>query len=488
MLSGALDLGLVTRDLLALRASVLAAEADAEPVLARLSGDARQSAVNLTHYLALRSHDVRELQRGLAHHGLSSLGRSEGRVLASLDTVLGVLDQLSGDGALRAAGSAAAPDYDAGPRILGARVAALLGPPARGRRTRIMVTLPSKAAADPALVRAMSASGMDVARINTAHDGPEAWEAMVRNVRAIPRPGGAPCGVYMDLPGPKCRTGEVPDGRPLKLHADDRLALLRDGDPCREPAEIGCSLAIAFAEVRPGERALFDDGKIAGVVETVAPDRIEVRITRAGVGKAKLRANKGINFPDTDLSDAAMPDEDFALLEVVAQQADIAGLSFISRPEDVRAARATLDGYGGEHVGLMLKIETAQGFERLPDLLVEALSHERPFGVMIARGDLAVEIGPERLAEVQEEVLWLCEAAHVPVVWATQVLEGLAKTGFPSRAEITDAAMGAHAECVMLNKGPRIVDAIATLDSILRRMAAHHEKKTPLLRRLTAWD
>jgi pyruvate kinase len=112
---------------------------------------------------------------------------------------------------------------------------------------------------------------------------------------------------------------------------------------------------------------------------------------------------------------------------------------------------------------------------------------------MIARGDLAVEVGPERLAEVHEQVLWLCEAAHLPAIWATQVLDSLAKSGFPSRAEITDAAitdaaMGARAECVMLKKGPRIVDAISALDSILRRMATHQVKKTALLRRLTSWE
>ena len=107
---------------------------------------------------------------------------------------------------------------------------------------------------------------------------------------------------------------------------------------------------------------------------------------------------------------------------------------------------------------------------------------------MIARGDLAVECGYERMAEVQEEMLWACESAHVPVVWATQVLETLAKTGRPSRAEITDAAMGGRAECVMLNKGPHILDAMRTLNDILRRMQAHQSKKRPLLRALKAWD
>jgi len=105
-------------------------------------------------------------------------------------------------------------------------------------------------------------------------------------------------------------------------------------------------------------------------------------------------------------------------------------------------------------------------------------------GVMIARGDLAVECGFERLAEVQEEILWVCESAHVPVIWATQVLEGLTRRGHASRAEITDAAMSGAAECVMLNKGPHITQAVRTLDNILQRFQGHHAKKRSLLRKL----
>ena len=108
----------------------------------------------------------------------------------------------------------------------------------------------------------------------------------------------------------------------------------------------------------------------------------------------------------------------------------------------------------------------------------------RTFGIMIARGDLAVECGYQRLAEVQEEVLWICEAAHVPVIWATQVLESLAKKGVPSRSEITDAAMGERAECVMLNKGPYAVTSVRVLADILKRMQAHQDKKSSMLRRL----
>ena len=106
---------------------------------------------------------------------------------------------------------------------------------------------------------------------------------------------------------------------------------------------------------------------------------------------------------------------------------------------------------------------------------------------MTARGDLAVDTGFEQMAEVQEEILWLCQAVHVPIVWATQVLESLAKNGIPSRAEIADAAQGQRTECVMLNKGPFVVDAIEALDDILVRMEGHTRKKSDMLRRLNAW-
>ena len=106
---------------------------------------------------------------------------------------------------------------------------------------------------------------------------------------------------------------------------------------------------------------------------------------------------------------------------------------------------------------------------------------------MIARGDLAVECGYERMAEIQEEILWLCEAAHIPAIWATQVLEHLAKDGQPSRAEVTDAAMGERAECVMLNKGPYLCDAVEALDDILQRMQDYQVKKSATLRRLKRW-
>jgi pyruvate kinase len=164
-------------------------------------------------------------------------------------------------------------------------------------------------------------------------------------------------------------------------------------------------------------------------------------------------------------------------------QSVTAFVSFVKTVDDVRELRALLQLKGKRQPAIVLKIETRRGFENLPAMLLEAM--KAPCcAVMIARGDLAVECGFERMAEVQEDILWLCEAAHVPVNWATQVLETLAKEGLPSRAEVTDAAMANRAECVMLNKGPYVVEAVKALDDIIRRMHGHQAKKRSMLREL----
>jgi pyruvate kinase len=155
--------------------------------------------------------------------------------------------------------------------------------------------------------------------------------------------------------------------------------------------------------------------------------------------------------------------------------------------EDVIELQDKIKELKGEHLGIILKIETRHAFEQLPEILLTAM-RSPAIGVMIARGDLAIETGFERMAEVQEEILWMCEAAHIPVIWATQVLERLSKEGVYSRAEITDAAMSERAECVMLNKGLFVIEAVCTLNDILSRMQAHQDKKRPMLRHLHLAD
>jgi pyruvate kinase len=159
-------------------------------------------------------------------------------------------------------------------------------------------------------------------------------------------------------------------------------------------------------------------------------------------------------------------------------------LSFVRGPEDVERLHDVLYRLGANHLGIVLKIENRQAFENLPRILLASLNSP-PVGIMIARGDLAVEVGFERLSEVQQEILWLCEAAHVPVIWATQILEGMAKKGAPSRAEVSDAAMSIQAECAMLNKGPNIVETVRFLDGIIGRMDEHYVKRRATLRKLS---
>ena len=272
-------------------------------------------------------------------------------------------------------------------------------------------------------------------------------------------------------------TRSLEPGRPARVSARGRVL---------EPARIGCTLPEVFRDVRRGEKIWFDDGKIGGVVAKVCEDHLAVTVTRAKREGSRLQSEKGINLPDTTLRIPALTEKDARDVAFVAAHADMVGLSFVRSVRDVRDLQWRLAAAGNERLGILLKIETRKAFEMLPELILAAMRNPAS-GIMIARGDLAVECGYERLAEVQEEILWVCEAAHMPVVWATQVLESLAKKGIPSRAEITDAAMSERAECVMLNKGPYILEAIALLDDILRRMEAHQHKKRAMLRRLHWW-
>jgi pyruvate kinase len=289
--------------------------------------------------------------------------------------------------------------------------------------------------------------------------------------------------------------GELPRiENALALQQGDVLILTHDLKPGRPatydssgqmltPASIGCTIPEVFEDVRSGEAIWFDDGKIGGIVEKVEAGRTLIRITQARLHEDKLRADKGINLPESSLRLGALTVKDIEDLSFVAGQADVVELSFANSAQDVELLQKHLARLGSRQPAIVLKIETRRGFENLPDMLLTAM-RAPCCGVMIARGDLAVECGFERLAEVQEEILWICEAAHVPVIWATQVLETLAKEGMPSRAEITDAAMGHRAECVMLNKGPHVLSAVRVLDDILRRMQAHQAKKQSMLREL----
>jgi len=599
------DLEELTQRVLQLRNEVLIAEKTYGSI-EHLHPHYRNSARNLLQYLALRLHEVRPLQYELSEWALSSLGRAERKVHATLDTLLRIMHQLLGKP--WDPGEKPVVCFEDGRRLLEENTEALLGETPSGRRVRIMVTMPTEAADNYRLALQLLQNGMNCARINCAHDNPEVWEKIISNIRRAEEISGLKCRILMDLGGPKLRTGplepgpavlklrprrdewgqvlapvrlwfydkekmqspadntpglpvdsqwlskcrqgdtivlkdarrsrrkmvvaEVGEGvclvemfktvylkqglelhlkhknnvhgtkltevprreQPIALHTGDMLLLTRNNTPGRpavtdetgkvlQPAIIGCSIPEVFDDLQPGEPIWFDDGKIGGMIERIETDQVHVRITHAKIGGEKLRSEKGINLPETNLHLNALTPEDVEALRFVVKYADMVGLSFANNANDVAQVIAEMQKLSNRIPGVVIKVETRQGFDNLPDMILTAM--RTPIcGVMIARGDLAIECGFGRLAELQEQILWVCEAAHVPVIWATQVLEGLTKQGLPTRAEVTDAAMGQRAECIMLNKGEHVVEATRALDDILRRMQDHQTKKRTTMRKL----
>lgn len=596
-----------------LRRSALDLEREYASELNELQPELRRSAVNFMHYLAIRHHDIRDLQGLLTELGMSSLGRLEAHAMATLNAVAELLCQLLQRDCAHDESSAPIVSFAEGAELLARHADAIMGPCVAERKTRIMVTMPSEAASDPKLVRNLLANGMEIMRINCAHDSPVEWKRMIRHLRQAEKALGRRCKISFDLAGPKLRTGAVEAGAPvvkwkplrnelghvltpariiltrtetnakniarkagtlpvggnlptlarkgdrvrfvdargrqrrlivvgkaengcrceisstayvipgtvlkfyrnkrslgktsiaefaaephaIVLEPGDKLTLkfgeeagrdaVRDANgKVRTAASLSCNLKEVFQGVRKGERIFFDDGKIAGVITDigVGVDRFDVEIVQASGGSAKLRDEKGINLPDSHLDLPALSVKDLQDLAFAVEYADMVAMSFVQRPEDIKQLVAELNRLGKPDLGIVLKIETQRAFAELPALLMQAVKHY-PVAVMVARGDLGVEVGFERMAEVQEEILWLCEAAHVPVIWATQVLESLSKDGMPSRAEVTDAALSGRAECVMLNKGPYIVQTLRFLCDVLNRMEAHQQKKTALLRKLS---
>ena len=355
---------------------------------------------------------------------------------------------------------------------------------------RILVTLPTEAAQDPGYMLEIARRGADVVRINCAHDDVTAWTAMIENTRKASGVVGRRIPVLMDIAGPKFRIGTVKRQPGERLATGERFRLVADAAAFSSDATIEavCEPANVLDHLPTGTEVVFDDGKLSGVVETCQKGSAVVRITRTRPKGFKMKPERGLTFPRVDLRLDPLTVDDLVDLDFVAKYADLIGFSFVQCADDITSLQDELARRRPDwrRLGVIAKIETAQAVKNLPDIIVRAAGRQ-PFGVMIALGDLAVAIGFERLAEMQEEILWLCELAHVPVIWATQVLEEMVKSGLPTRGEMTDAAMAGRAECVMLNKGPNVGEAITALRGLLQRMLEHQSKKTARLRALRSW-
>ncbi len=575
-------------------------ESQFEDFLEHVSPEYLKSARNLAHYSTFRTFDLRTSQKKLQNLGLTRLAKAEGHLMSSLLKTRFILYSLVGDRPI--VNTKAGLSIKNGKRLLNRHTKELLGYRSKGRRVRIMVTLPTQAAHDYQMVHEMVKHGMNCARINCAHDDPEIWEKIILNVKRASKAFGKKVKITMDLAGPKIRTGNIAPGpkirkftpernesgnivspallvlipeinedsepntipvalewlkklapgdkftltdtrnklRKLKvvsvgeqqaqvhcyetsyistgtiiccqnrkledvsvgelppieqsilLRTNDVLTITKSntlGNPAifdedgnlTERANISCQLPEVFDRIKEGETILFDDGKIEGRIEAIFPNRFEVRITRAKEKGSKLKAEKGMNFPTTDLGISGLTTKDKIDLEFVAKHADVVNFSFVNSKNDVEELLTELQKWDAVNkLSIILKIETRFAFDNLVEILLTAMK-VKYIGVMIARGDLAVETGWNTIGKVQEEILVLCGAAHIPVVWATQVLESFAKKGLPSRAEITDATASLKAECVMLNKGPYINEVLQLLNKILSGMERFHEKNEAML-------
>lgn len=452
--------------------------------------DFEESARNLSYYLALRQRDIRGIQKDLVPWGLSSLGRLEAKTLSTLEAVISALSAIVGDKS-----QIKQPDFkefSVGEAKLASNIEKILGQAPSNRYTRIMVTMPSEVSEDIELAKNLISKGMNVARINCAHDNTEIWQKMIHNIRKSAEELGKDVKILMDIAGPKIRTEWIyTTYKKPKVSVSDKICLTTNNQmlPTNQEVKVtvGTSVPEIINQLSVGDPVLIDDGSIESIVESINEEEAILLVKRVSGKSIRLKAEKGLNFPGLYFDIDILTDEDLDAMKFAVEHADIIGCSFIRDVKDVEAIQAELDKLLGNKAGtvaLLFKIETVQAVNNLTQLILKAASRN-PLSIMIARGDLAVETGYIRLAEVQQQIMWICEAANIPVVWGTEVLANMLETGIPSRAEVTDAAEGARSDCVMINKGNYMLETVTMLDEILHMMKEHQFKKTPKLRALS---
>jgi pyruvate kinase len=365
----------------------------------------RESARNLIHYMALRSFDIRGLQEKLSHLGISAIAHCEAYVLANLYNILKLLyliDNRSIEN-LEELSNVKTGFYESR-MALENHTNALFGV-SQDNKARIMVTMPSAAATDYDLIHDLLQAGMNIARINTSHDRSADWKKMSDIIKQAELSTGRSGIIYMDLSGPKLRT-QVPEiplskkelkklfkdkykkkkGKHKKkakkkkkdgiiVFAGDRVKIIRAGVETINPLDnpkpyvgvLSTTLPEIFDNIEEGHQIFFDDGKIGGIVRKVNSEEMSVEITQAEIGGSRLMNEKGINLPDTTLSLPSLTDADYGHLPFASKYADIVGYSFVRKPEDVEELQAELKRLGRLDIGIVLKIETKESFENLPE-------------------------------------------------------------------------------------------------------------------------
>lgn len=354
-----------------------------------------------------------------------------------------------------------------------------------------MVTMPDEAISDENLIYNLIEEGMNVARINLAHNEAEDWEKMIKTIRKKAEELDKEVKILMDVAGPKIRTEWVYSylSKP-KVKKGDRIRITQDFENLPKNDvnfTAGCKLDIIYKQIEVGQPVLYDDGKIESKVIEIEDNSFVLEVVKTKDASVRVKAEKGLNFPNNTFTFDSLNTKDKKDIAFACQHADIIGCSFVNNGYDIELIQDEIHKNMKENAGqmaLMAKIETIRGVENLPQITFTTAS-KNPFSIMIARGDVAAESGYIDLASVQQEMMWISEAADVPVIWATEVLDSLVSDGIPTRSEVTDAAEGTRTDCIMLNKGDFVVEAVDMLNRIIERMEPLQYKKTPLLGRMS---
>jgi len=332
----------------------------------------------------------------------------------------------------------------------------------RHRNVKILATL-GPASSDSATIERLFIAGADVFRINMSHASHDHMRQTVVNIRNIEKKLGRPIGILADLQGPKLRLGNFAGGQ-AELTLGQIFTLDRNEAP-GDSSRVFLPHPEIFASVEVGERLLIDDGKLELVIDSCGQDKIHCHV----VAGTRILDRKGVSLPDTTLAVGALTEKDYVdLAAVVEEEIDWLALSFIQRPEDIIEARRIVDG----RMAILSKIEKPQAVQRLDEII------ELSDALMVARGDLGVEMPLETVPGTQMAIIRACRAAGKPVVVATQMLESMITAPVPTRAEVSDVATAVYegADAIMLSaesaSGQYPVAAVETMD----RIACHIEQ------------
>lgn len=296
------------------------------------------------------------------------------------------------------------------------------------RRTKIIVTL-GPASSSPEVIRRLIQAGMDVARLNFSHGNHEEHARNIANLRAISEELDTPVTILQDLQGPKIRVGELPGGE-MTLASGSLITMLPEADFTGQAAAIPLDYAQAADDARAGMQVLLADGLLELEIVEVAGRELRCCVIEGGV----LQSRKGVNFPNLNLHLPSLTEKDKRDLEFgIEHEVDWISLSFVRRAEDVRTLKELLAAKG-VFKPVIAKIEKPQAVENLEEILQEVS------GVMVARGDLGVEVSPEKVPMLQKHIIERCNRKGLPVITATQMLESMIHDSRPTRAETSDVA------------------------------------------------